>query len=83
MKAITIRNVPNELARALKKETQRRGTSLNKTVLDLLSQSLGLGWGRTRHNGLARLAGTWSEQDYDAFESAIASMEQIDEELWG
>jgi hypothetical protein len=36
-----------------------------------------------RHsNGLARFAGTWTAQDLEEFEAAIAPMEQIDEELW-
>lgn len=33
-------------------------------------------------NGLAQLAGTWSEEEYAEFEAALATMEQIDQELW-
>ena len=43
MKTITIRNVPPEVARALEREKQRRGASLNRTVIELLSQGLGVG----------------------------------------
>jgi hypothetical protein len=57
-----------------------RGRSLNQTVLDLLSQAAGIG-GR-RSNGVAELAGTWSREEHDAFERAVAETEQIDEELW-
>ena len=58
MKAITLRNVPPDLAAALNREKRRRGQSLNRTVIDLLKQ--GLGVGEPRSNGLARLAGGWS-----------------------
>lgn len=79
MKHLTIRNVSPELAAALEREKRNRGTSLNSTVLELLEGALGVG-GR-RSNGLATLAGTWSEEDHERFEEAVAVTEQIDEEL--
>ena len=82
MKHLTIRNVSPELARALEEEKQHRGASLNRTVLDVLERALGVGRGRRRSNGLAELAGTWSDEEHERFEAAIASTEQIDEELW-
>ena len=80
MKTLTIRNLPASLAKALEREKRRRGTSVNQTVLDLLSQ--GLGVGSPRSNGLRRLAGTWSEADFRQFKDATASFEQVDAELW-
>ena len=82
MKHLTIRNVSQTLAEALEEEKLSRGTSLNRTVLDLLEQALGVGATRRRSNGLAALAGTWSEEELERFEDAIAAHEQIDEELW-
>lgn len=79
---LTVRNVPPELAEALRQEKARRGKSLNQVVLDLLSQGLGVGVGRRRSNGLARLAGAWRQEDLEEFEAAVAIAEQIDEELW-
>lgn len=80
MKNLTIRGVPDEIAAALEKEKRRRGESLNQTVIDLLSQ--GLGVGAARSNGLARLAGTWSDKEFRAFKDATAPLERVDEELW-
>jgi hypothetical protein len=80
MRHLSIRHVPPELARALDDEKRRRGTSLNRTVLDLLAQALGLG--ATRTNGLERFAGTWTQEEFEEFERAIEFTEQIDEELW-
>ena len=43
MKAITLRNIPPDLAAALDREKRRRGQSLNRTAIDLLRQGLGVG----------------------------------------
>jgi plasmid stability protein len=80
MTTLTIRNLPDDVAKALEREKRRRGASLNQTVIDLLSQGLGV---RTpRSNGLAALAGTWTEEQYREFEDAVAPFERVDEELW-
>jgi hypothetical protein len=77
---LTVSNLPRELTAALERETRRRGTSLNQTVIDLLRQSLGVKG--TRSNGVGRLAGTWTEAEHEEFLSAIRSFEEIDQELW-
>jgi len=81
MKQITIRGVPDELALALEKEKRRRGTSLNQAVLDLLGQSLGVTPGKY-DNGLSKLAGTWTSQEFSDFEQHMELFEQVDRELW-
>ena len=80
MKTLTVRDVPPEVAEALEREKRRRGESLNRTVIELLSQ--GLGVGTARSNGLGHLAGTWTEEEFQEFERAIAPFEEIDDELW-
>jgi len=80
MKTLTIRNVPDELHAALQRERARRGRSLNQTVLDLLRQPLGVG--TTPSNGLARLAGGWTEADLQEFERATRGFEEVDEDVW-
>jgi len=80
MKALTIRNVPEAVAEALEREKARRGVSLNRTVIELLSQGLGIGV--TRSNGLAQLAGAWDENAFRRFEQAVAPFRDVDPELW-
>lgn len=80
MKAITLRNIPPDLAAALDREKRRRGQSLNRTAIDLLRQ--GLGVGATRSNGLARLSGGLSEERVRALEEALAPFDEIDPEMW-
>jgi hypothetical protein len=81
-KHLTVRNIPSEVSRALEREKRRRGASLNRTVIELLGQGLGVGLSEGRSNGLRRLAGTWSEEQRAEFETAIAAAEDVDTELW-
>lgn len=80
MKHLTVRNVPEPVAEALEREKRRRGTSLNQTVIDLLEQALGVGG--VRSNGLARLSGAWSEEEYRRFVEAVEPFSAVDPELW-
>ena len=82
MKTMTIRNIPDDVARALEKEKRNRGTSLNETVICLMRQSLGIGGEGSRSNGLATIAGTWSAQEFQQFSRHVAPFEEVDEELW-
>lgn len=80
MKHLTIRNCPENLALALEEETQKRGLSLNQTVLQLLSQALGVNC--KKDNGLRQLAGTWSEAEFAQFQTTQHGFSEIDPELW-
>ena len=82
MKTMTIRNVPPDLAAALDGERRRRGLSLNRTVLELMRQALGLGEDRPHSNGLRHMAGTWSEAEFRQFEKNVAPFARIDDEIW-
>ena len=82
MKTMTIRRISTELAAELEAEKRRRGLSLNRTVLSLIEEALGISGGKTRSNGLRRLAGTWSEDEFKGFEEAVAPLGEIDGELW-
>ena len=81
MKTMTLRNVPDDLVKELEKEKARRGDSLNKLAIELMREALGLSDGR-KSNGLAALAGNWSEEELKQFQRDTAHFEQIDKELW-
>lgn len=85
MKAITIRNIPPEVARAIRRKAETERTSLNKAVVGLLEGRLGAG-GRKRskpaHHDLDFLAGSWTRQEAGVFEKALAEQRVIDLELW-
>ena len=80
MKAITLQNIPPDLATALEREKRRRGQSLNRTAIDLLRQ--GLGVGAPRSKGLGRLSGGLSEERLRELEEALAPFDEIDPEKW-
>ena len=81
-KHLSIRRVPEDLARALDSERRRVAKSLNQTVIDLLRSALGLQGGPTPTNGLEKLAGGWSASELRQFEEATTVFERIDEDLW-
>lgn len=82
MKTMTIRSVPPELAAALEAEKRRRGLSLNRTVPSLMQEALGVSSRRQRSNGLRRLSGSWSEDEFRRFETSVAAFGEIDQDLW-
>ena len=78
VKTMTIRNVPAELASALDAERRRRGLSLNRTVLSLMQEALGISTSGSRSNGLRHLAGAWNAEEFRQFEEAVAPFGEID-----
>lgn len=86
MTQITIRSVAPELRRALKQEAARRGVSMNRLVLEILGDALGLsGYSQNSETifpDLDHLAGTWTQQELDEFGGHLRLQRSIDEELW-
>lgn len=86
MKQLTVRGVNDDLHRALKKEADRRGTSMNRVVLALLKEAMGVPNGashyQTLFDDLDHLAGTWSPKEAETFEEALSQQRTIDEKLW-
>lgn len=71
----------DELA-ALKRAAERAGISMNRLALRRLADqppSAAIA-GST---DLDALAGTWSQQEAEGFQAAIAPLEQVDPDLWG
>ena len=77
-KQITLRGVPDELGRRLQRLSESRGKSLNATVLELLSDVVGIDERRDR---LARYA-TWTPEDLAEFEQELRAQRTIDDKLW-
>lgn len=85
MKAITLRNLPTELARTVQRRAKQKKTSVNKAVIELLEESAGGTAKRTapvRYHDLDHLAGTWTTEEAAAFEQLVADQRPIDPELW-
>ena len=85
MKAITLRNIPEEVARRIREIADESGLSLNKAVIKLLRQGMetdGDASGPRRHHDLDALAGSWTMEDARAFEKDLNESRIVDEELW-
>lgn len=85
MGAITVRNLPPELARVIQQKAKKEKISLNHAVMDLLETATGLGKRLKKevlHHDLDELAGSWSEQEYEEFAEALREQRQIEPEIW-
>ena len=74
--------MPPKLVAAVRAESRRRNKSLNQTVIELLAAATGTGGTQAAPNGLQKLAGTWSQEEFEEFEAALADTSRIDPELW-
>jgi len=82
MKPITLRNLPPEVARVIRKKATTEKTSLNKAVIGLLEESAGGGLKARKKRDLSRWAGSWTKEEADAFDRNLAEQRQIDWEMW-
>ena len=84
MKAITLRNIPPDLSRRIERRAEEKGSSLNRTVIQILEDAFGTSKKRAvqLHHGLDHLAGSWSEDEAREFEEDLAAQRKIDPELW-
>jgi hypothetical protein len=73
MKAITLRNIPRAIADMIEVQAKLNGTSLSRTVIDLLARAVESPEPRRRrYHDLDHLAGRWSREEADAFDAALA-----------
>jgi hypothetical protein len=84
MKAITLRNLPPELARYIREEAHRKRQSLNRTVISLLEQASGIVRPKapSRHHDLDKYFGTLSREEADILEQSVQEQRRIDPDLW-
>jgi hypothetical protein len=85
MKAVTLRNLPPELARIIRRKASEKRTSINRAVIGLLEEGVGIQPKRgvkPHYHDLDALAGAWSKEAGAAFEKALRRQRGIDPELW-
>jgi hypothetical protein len=79
-KQYTVRSVPLHVDRALRRKARLEGKSLNQTALEALAAGSGVAEEPVLYRDLDPLAGSWIEDE--AFDAALAALDQIDPELW-
>ena len=75
---LTLRNVDPDLSKRLRAISAERGESLNRTVLQLLRDAVGLDERRER---LLRYA-TWNDEDLQEFTAALDAQRVVDRRYW-
>jgi len=85
MKVISLRNIPPKIARLIELRSQETGLSLNKTVIQLLEETLGVS-GPAAHpreyRDLDDLVGAWTPDEAREFDDILAEQRRIDPEMW-
>jgi hypothetical protein len=83
---MTIRGIPADLEKAVKREAERNGLSLNRAFISVLERAVG---GKSRekkkkvlHHDLDHLSGIWSREESAVFEKNLRAQRKVDEELW-
>lgn len=80
MTAIT-RNISAKLQKAIQKRAGADGLSLDGTAPGMLEETEQRDR-RELHHDLDHLAGTWSDEEVEFFDAALAEQRHIDPELW-
>jgi plasmid stability protein len=84
MKAITLRNLPPNLDKAIRKRARAKRMSVNKAVIGLLEEHLTPRETKQAelHHDLDDLSGSWTADIAAAFEEALAKQRAIDPDMW-
>lgn len=83
MNAITLRKIPIEIARKIRRRAEERGISLNRAVLELLQEGEAPARKASEASAdLDALFGVWSMKDAARFDRSLRGQRRIDPELW-
>ncbi|HEV2440738.1 MAG TPA: hypothetical protein VGX97_11825 [bacterium] len=85
MKVVTLRNLSPALSRAIRRKADETRSSVSKTVISLLEETVGIGRRRKNrplHHDLDDLSGAWTKDEVAAFGNALKTQRTIDAELW-
>jgi plasmid stability protein len=83
-KAITLRNLPEPIARAVRERAAKYQLSLNQAVIQLLGDAVGGSGARAQpvYHDLDHLFGAWSEETAREVERVVREVRRIDPEMW-
>ena len=85
VKAVTLRNIPVEIAKKIERKANKAHISINRAVIELLEDNFGIGRHnkeKTVHHDLDHLSGTWSRKEASRFEKTLLKSRKIDTEVW-
>ena len=85
MKAITVRGIPEDIEKMVRKEAEKKRVSKSKALISILERGAGIRSerrGKTLYHDLDHLSGVWTKEEARAFEKNLALQRNVDEELW-
>jgi hypothetical protein len=86
MKQITLRSIPENVKKTVKKEAERKGVSLNKAIISLLEKAVGVQAmakkKKALYHDLDHLVGLWSQEEAAVFDKRLKTQRKVDAELW-
>ena len=83
MSSMTLHGIEPVLDVRLRKEAEIRGLSLNQTLKNLLSKSVGLEKVVTDYRqDYMEFFGAWTKEDEQEFDASTSSCRQVDPEDW-
>ena len=86
LKQITLRGIPVDIERIIKREAERKGLSLNKAFISFLGKATGIKERvpkrESLHHDLDHLCGMWTRREAEEFTKNIEFQRTIDEDLW-
>ena len=66
----TVRGIPSDLEHHLRERARASGESLNRTLIRLLREAVGMNPTRKKRD-LSALVGTWSQEEADEFDREV------------
>ena len=86
MKQITLRGIPADVERMIKREAEDKRLSLNKAFISLLEKATGrkekVQKRKFLHHDLDHLCGIWTKREAEEFLKSVEFQRTIDEGLW-
>lgn len=86
MKQITLRGIPVDIEKMIKREAERKGLSLNKAFISLLEKTTGTKEKaqkrKSLHHDLDHLCGVWTRREAEEFTKNVELQRAVDEDLW-
>ena len=86
MRQVTLRKIPDEVERMIKKEAEKKKLSLNKAFISILEKAAGVKGEKkkkkTLYRNLDHLSGIWTKEETQTFNKKLQFQRKIDEDLW-
>jgi len=86
LKQITLRGIPADVERMIKREAEDKRLSLNKAFIFVLEKATGrrekMQKRKLLHHDLDHLCGIWTKREAKAFLKSVEFQRTIDKDLW-